>query len=112
MPKPYEPKAPGVRRFRQEQYDLLKRCSDTRDITAWNQWRKDHPQEEVLLDGADLADALKQDLFANIAAGKTNMPVTILAHTSGAFVTNSLVIGSGLYADPNGSQAVPSHEAM
>ena len=45
------------RRFSQKQYELLKRCSDDRDITEWRQYRKDHPDEEILLEGADLSGA-------------------------------------------------------
>ena len=27
------------RRFSQEQYDMLKRCSEKKDMTEWNEWR-------------------------------------------------------------------------
>jgi hypothetical protein len=26
------------RRFSQEQYEMLKRCFDKKDMTAWNEW--------------------------------------------------------------------------
>ncbi|HIJ70724.1 MAG TPA: hypothetical protein HPP87_05090 [Planctomycetes bacterium] len=29
------------RKFSQEQYDMLKRCSDKKDMTEWNEWRND-----------------------------------------------------------------------
>ena len=35
----------------QEQYDMLKRCSDKKDLTEWNDWRKKHPDEDILLSG-------------------------------------------------------------
>lgn len=45
---------PENRRFSQEQYDMLKRCSDKKDMTEWNEWRKAHPTQEILLEDADL----------------------------------------------------------
>ena len=36
-----------------DQYEMLKRCSDKRDITEWNEWRKEHPDEEIWLEGAN-----------------------------------------------------------
>lgn len=42
------------RKFSQEQYDMLLRCSDKKDITEWNEWRKNNPDKEVLLEGAPL----------------------------------------------------------
>jgi hypothetical protein len=40
------------RRFNQQQYDLLKKCSDKKDMTEWNEWRKKNPNEVVWLQGA------------------------------------------------------------
>ncbi|MHC4425480.1 MAG: ion channel [Planctomycetota bacterium] len=42
-------------RFSQEQYDMLKRCSDSKNITEWNQWRLKNPREEIFLEGADFS---------------------------------------------------------
>ncbi|MHC4260032.1 MAG: pentapeptide repeat-containing protein [Planctomycetota bacterium] len=39
------------RRFSQEQYDMLKRCSDKKDMTEWNEWRKEHPHVDIELEG-------------------------------------------------------------
>jgi Ion channel/Pentapeptide repeats (8 copies) len=41
------------RPFSQEQYDMLKRCSDKKDASEWNQWREKHPNEEIRLQGSD-----------------------------------------------------------
>jgi hypothetical protein len=41
------------RRFSQEQYDMLKRCFDNRNMTEWNKWRKDHADEVIWLQGRD-----------------------------------------------------------
>jgi len=42
------------RRFSQKQYEMLKRCSDKKDMTEWNKWRKEHPEENIWLEGANL----------------------------------------------------------
>ena len=47
--QPEKPKE--KRRFSQEQYDMLKRCSDKKDMAEWNEWRKKHSEEDILLDG-------------------------------------------------------------
>jgi len=43
--------------FNQEQYDMLICCSDKKDISKWNEWREKHPDEEILLENADLENA-------------------------------------------------------
>ncbi len=43
------------RRFSQEQYDMLIRCSKEKDITEWNDWRKNNRRKDVFLEGADLS---------------------------------------------------------
>lgn len=45
------------RRFSQEQYDMLLRCSAKKDMTEWNKWREANPEEDVLLEGANIAQA-------------------------------------------------------
>jgi uncharacterized protein YjbI with pentapeptide repeats len=47
------------RRFSQEQYDMLKRCSDKKNMTEWNQWREEHMEyyvQDVLLEGGDFSN--------------------------------------------------------
>ena len=39
--------------FSQEQYEMLKRCSDKKDLTEWNDWRKSHPDTIIWLQGGD-----------------------------------------------------------
>jgi len=43
------------RRFSQEQYDMLKRCSDKKNMTEWNQWRETHEHRDVELDDVDIS---------------------------------------------------------
>ncbi|HIJ70118.1 MAG TPA: hypothetical protein HPP87_01995 [Planctomycetes bacterium] len=51
------PESEEQRRFSQSQYDMLLGCSGKKDITEWNRWRKDNPDEEVLLERADFKGA-------------------------------------------------------
>ena len=37
------------------QYEMLKRCSDKKDMTKWNEWREEHPEENVELNGQDFS---------------------------------------------------------
>ena len=36
-----------------DQYDMLKRCSDKKDMTEWNKWRKTNMDEDICLEGAN-----------------------------------------------------------
>ena len=45
-----------------DQYEMLKRCSDKKDMTEWNEWRKDNPDQKILLEGARLAFANLQEV--------------------------------------------------
>jgi len=45
------------RKFNQEQYDMLLRCSEKKDVSEWNEWRKTNPDVEILLERADLSNA-------------------------------------------------------
>jgi len=53
--EPKDERAKKDRRFSQEQYDMLKRCSDKKDMTEWNEWRKEHPDEDIWLVGGDFS---------------------------------------------------------
>ena len=33
-----------------DQYEMLKRCSNKKDMTEWNEWRKANPNEDILLE--------------------------------------------------------------
>jgi len=41
-------------KFIRSQYDMLKHCSEKKDATEWNQWRIAHPEEDILLQRANL----------------------------------------------------------
>ncbi|MCP4748026.1 MAG: pentapeptide repeat-containing protein [Desulfobacteraceae bacterium] len=60
-------------RLDQGQYDRLKHCSDKKDMTEWNQWRKENPEVEIWLEGAELYRANLQgaELYrANLQGAK------------------------------------------
>ncbi len=42
------------RKFSQEQYELLKRCSENNDMTEWNEWREENYDKDIRLEGAEL----------------------------------------------------------
>ena len=51
-------------RYDPKQFSMLECCSKKEDITEWNEWRKAHPGENILLEGAKLQCAyLKGALF-------------------------------------------------
>ncbi|MHC4124415.1 MAG: pentapeptide repeat-containing protein [Planctomycetota bacterium] len=59
--------------FSQQQYDMLIRCSEKKDITEWNNWRKEKPDEKILLEGAQLFHANLQGaefFYANLQGAK------------------------------------------
>jgi len=55
------------RRFSQEQYEMLKRCSEKRPegIKEWNEWRKQNPNEDILLEGADIRRCYLKGAYLN-----------------------------------------------
>lgn len=65
------------RRFSQEQYEMLLRCSNKKDMTEWNEWRKAHPEKEVLLEGANIAEAkqvsAEQEVLTTAYLGEANL---------------------------------------
>ncbi|MCP4748028.1 MAG: hypothetical protein GY874_18110 [Desulfobacteraceae bacterium] len=48
-------------RLDQEQYDLIKRCSSKKDMTEWNQWRKENETVEIWLGMAELSHVNLQE---------------------------------------------------
>ena len=39
-----------------EQYAMLRRCHEAKDISEWNDWRRDNPDVTIWLEGADMED--------------------------------------------------------
>jgi len=44
---------------------MLKRCSDAKDITEWNQWRKNNPIEDIELEGGEFDGCYLSSAFFN-----------------------------------------------
>jgi uncharacterized protein YjbI with pentapeptide repeats len=48
-----------------DQYDMLKRCSEKKDVTEWNEWRKAHPEEDILLEDAKFSQCYLRGVYLN-----------------------------------------------
>jgi len=46
---------PREQKFNSDQHEILVRCSESTDISEWNNWRASHPEEPILLEGAELS---------------------------------------------------------
>lgn len=55
--KPLRERPKRERWFSKKQYEMLRRCSDKKDVTEWNEWQENHPGMPVFLEGAYLKDA-------------------------------------------------------
>jgi len=53
------------RRFSEEQYQMLLRCSGAKNMTEWNEWRVNNPKKDVLLEGAKLDKSYLKGAFLN-----------------------------------------------
>jgi uncharacterized protein YjbI with pentapeptide repeats len=93
------------RRFSQEQYDMLKRCSDKKDMTEWNEWREEHPDEEIWLQGrnfskwylkgAFLATDVTPGIHKEVHLEKAFLPG---AHLEGADLSFAHLEGANLHS--------------
>lgn len=55
--KPLRERPERERWLSKKQYEMLRRCSDKKDVSEWNDWREKYPNEPVLLEGAHLNKA-------------------------------------------------------
>ena len=55
-----------------DQYEMLKRCSDQKDMTEWNEWRENHPDKDILLEGADFSRLYLENAY--LYCSKTHNP--------------------------------------
>jgi len=53
------------RRYDPKQYDMLKRCSEKKDMTEWNNWRKEHPDEDILLENRNFDQWCLKGVYLN-----------------------------------------------
>ena len=83
------------RKFSQDQYDMLKRCSDKKDMTEWNQWRYDNPDEDILLEGRDFHTAYLVN--ANLGTrGGIDSKVKVIEFTGEVFLAGTDFHGATL----------------
>jgi len=75
-------------RFSRQQYDMLKRCSEKKDMTEWNQWRNNNPVQDVFLEGADLKKCWLSGVLLNT---KGSSHFTGEVHLEGAILTRAHV---------------------
>lgn len=79
-------------KFSQEQYEMLKRCSDKKDITEWNEWRDKNNSIDVELEAGNFSNWYLKNV--NLGTGSSETPEVYLrrakfdkAHLEGATFT-------------------------
>jgi hypothetical protein len=92
--EPQKEQAQNKPRLNEEQHSLLKSCSHNKDIVPWNQYRREHPNEEVWLQGADLGGANLQD--ADLATANLQNAYLVKANLQGADLTMANLQGAYL----------------
>ena len=75
------------RKFSQQQYDMLKSCSEKMDISEWNNWRKEHPDEEIRLQGANFERAHLEN--ANLREAHLENAFLVRAHLENANLSHA-----------------------
>ena len=77
-----------------DQYEMLKHCSEKKDTTEWNQWRKEHRGKEILLEGAKFRRAFLEG--ANFKDAHLKESNFSLAHLEGSFFHKAFLQGASL----------------
>jgi uncharacterized protein YjbI with pentapeptide repeats len=93
-----------ARKFSQEQYDMLIKCSADKDITPWNNWRQKHPYIEIQLEGASLSGANLEGARlvvahlegANLSGANLERAPLVGAHLEGAELACAHLEGANL----------------
>jgi uncharacterized protein YjbI with pentapeptide repeats len=81
-------------RFSLEQYQMLLRCSENRDATEWNQWRRQNKDAQILLEAAQLKGACLPGVNLNDAC--MNGADLREANLEDANLTNASLEGASL----------------
>lgn len=90
------------RKFSQEQYERLKRCSDENNMTGWNKWRKNNPDTDIELEGRDFSTWYLQRAFLNSGSGvdyydeKTHEGVEAVKLTGKVYLKEAVFVGAEL----------------
>ncbi|MHC4586394.1 MAG: pentapeptide repeat-containing protein [Planctomycetota bacterium] len=93
------------RMFNQEQYEMLLRCSEKKDTTEWNEWRKQNNRKDILLKGASLKGACLDRVNlkganlegANLSDAYLKGADLSTAHLEGAHLRHAHLEGGYLY---------------
>ena len=93
------------RMFNQEQYEMLQRCSEKKDVTEWNQWRKQTGRKDIFLKGASLKGACLEGVNlkganlegANLSDAYLKGADLSTAHLEGAHLRHAHLEDSYLY---------------
>ena len=84
------------RRFSQEQYDMLLRCSEKKDMTEWNEWRKEHPDKDVLLEEAKFPRAHLKGAYLNTGTVVDDNTNAVYEFNGKVHLENANFIGTDL----------------
>jgi len=76
-------------KYSQEQYEILNRCNAKQDMSEWNHWRKENPQEAVLLKEASLWRAYLKGV--DLEGAKLNRANLEGANLEGAKLQNAVL---------------------
>ncbi len=93
------------RRFSQEQYDMLKRCSKAGDIKEWNEWRKENPGDNVLLEETNFPRAHLKGAYLNTCKVVDDDTNKIYEFSGEVHLENANFVG----ADLNEAKLVNAH---
>ncbi len=86
-----------------EQIAMLKHCARKKDIKEWNEWRDENPDEEILLEGADLRSLNLSNvnlegasLYKAHLEGAVLIEANIGAYLEGAHMQNAILLKAHL----------------
>lgn len=89
----------GQRRFSQEQYEMLLRCSGKKDMIEWNEWREENEDKEILLGGANLNKRYLKRInlkFAHMKGARLNFSHLEEANLWSAHLEGAVLLGAHL----------------
>ncbi len=79
-----------------DQYEMLKRCSDRKDMTQCHEWRKEHPDEDILLQDADMAGWYLNGVLLSTNATGAKSPFGGMVHLERAQLWEASLRGASL----------------
>lgn len=79
-----------------DQYEMLKRCSDKKDVTEWNEWRKKNPDEDILLEGQDFTGWYLRGAYLHKGGLVDTNPLSVKIFKGNVFLTDTNFFGTHL----------------